>query len=250
MKQEYEYDIALSFAGEDRKYAEKLALKLRDKGVRVFYDNWNTASLWGNNLYTYLAETYRDKALFCVTIISKAYCEKKWTKHELEFIQEREFQGEVYWLPLLLEEIKVPGLSETRGRVYADQHKLDEIVNFLIEKINNKKYTIKMNGLKKPMTISIINENGISEEVDVVIAFEFHDNHKEYVVYTKHEVDDQKNVIVYVSNVDRTSRELPCLFGIDDANEWKRVKNVLRELADMDPSSGPDKFGDDGIELL
>lgn len=42
MKQEYEYDIALSFAGEDRKYAEKLALKLRDKGVRVFYDNWNT----------------------------------------------------------------------------------------------------------------------------------------------------------------------------------------------------------------
>ena len=107
-----------------------------------------------------------------------------------------------------------------------------------------------MNGLKKPMTISVINENGISEEVDVVIAFEFRDNHKEYVVYTRHEVDDQKNVIVYVSNVDRTSRELPCLFGIDDANEWKRVKNVLRELADMDPSSGPDKFGDDGIELL
>lgn len=139
MYQEYEYDIALSFAGEDRKYAEELALKLRNRGVQVFYDNWNIASLWGENLYTYLAETYRDKALFCVTIISKKYCEKQWTKHELEFIQERAFQGEVYWLPLFLEEVKVPGLSETRGRVYANQHEIDEIVDILCEKINKRK---------------------------------------------------------------------------------------------------------------
>ena len=135
MKQEYEYDVALSFAGEDRIYAEKLASKLRDKGIQVFYDNWNIASLWGDNLYTYLAETYRNKALFCVTIISKAYCEKKWTLLELEFIQERELQGEIYWLPLLLENIKVPGLSETRGKVYASQYTLDEIIDFLLEKL-------------------------------------------------------------------------------------------------------------------
>lgn len=73
----YDYDVALSFAGENRNYAEELANKLRRKGVQVFYDNWNIASLWGENLYTFLGKTYRDNSLFCVTIISKKYCEKK-----------------------------------------------------------------------------------------------------------------------------------------------------------------------------
>lgn len=250
MYQEYEYDIALSFAGEDRKYAEELALKLRNRGVQVFYDNWNIASLWGENLYTYLAETYRDKALFCVTIISKKYCEKQWTKHELEFIQEREFQGEVYWLPLFLEEVKVPGLSETRGRVYANQHEIDEIVDILCEKINKRKYEIKINGLEKPKIMRLIGEDGTTEEVEVVFAFSFKDNNKEYVIYTKHEVDEEKNITVYVSNVERSSDGQAKLLGVSDEDEWERIKEVMRELAEVDSSYQPPKFDADGIEIL
>ena len=33
--------------------------------------------------------------------------------------------------------------------------------------------------------MSIVNENGETEEVEVILAFEFKDNKKEYVVYTK-----------------------------------------------------------------
>ena len=32
------YDIALSFAGEDREYVEAVAESLRVKSIRVFYD--------------------------------------------------------------------------------------------------------------------------------------------------------------------------------------------------------------------
>ena len=67
-------------------------------------------------------------------------------------------------------------------------------------------------GDKKIM--SIINEDGQTEEVEVILAFEFKDNKKEYVVYTKNEKDENGNVTVYVSNVDRTN-EVPSLLGIE-----------------------------------
>ncbi len=50
----YLYDVALSFAGEDRSYADALAEALRQRGLSVFYDTYEKYTLWGKNLYTYL----------------------------------------------------------------------------------------------------------------------------------------------------------------------------------------------------
>ncbi len=86
-----------------------------------------------------------------------------------------------------------------------------------------------MNDNKKQM-LSIVQEDGSIDEVEVVIAFEFKDTKKEYVVYTKNEKDENGNVTVYVSYVDR-SGATPQLFSIDDEEEWNRVKDVLRQLA-------------------
>lgn len=81
--------------------------------------------------------------------------------------------------------------------------------------------------------MSIINEDGSKEDVEVILAFEFKDNQKEYVVYTKNEKDDNDNITVYVSNVDRSEGE-PKLLGIDSESEWMRIKDVLRELSKED----------------
>ena len=86
---------------------------------------------------------------------------------------------------------------------------------------------------KKKMTLSIIGEDGSIDEVEVVIAFEIKDTKKEYVVYTKNEKDENGNVTVYVSRVDR-SGDIPKLYGIDDEEEWNRVKDVLRKLSKKD----------------
>ena len=77
--------------------------------------------------------------------------------------------------------------------------------------------------------MSIIAEDGSTEEVEVILAFEFKDTKKEYVIYTKNEKDENDNITVYVSNVDRSSGE-PKLMGVED-EEWNRVKDVLRELS-------------------
>lgn len=78
--------------------------------------------------------------------------------------------------------------------------------------------------------MTIVSEDGTVEEVEVILAFEFKDNKKEYVIYTKNERDENDNITVYVSNVDRSSGE-PKLVGVDDEEEWSRVKDVLRELS-------------------
>ena len=78
--------------------------------------------------------------------------------------------------------------------------------------------------------MSIVAEDGSVEEVEVILAFEFKDTKKEYVIYTKNEKDDNDNITVYVSHVDRSTVE-PKLLGVEDEEEWSRIKDVLRELS-------------------
>ena len=78
--------------------------------------------------------------------------------------------------------------------------------------------------------MSILQEGISIDEVEVVIAFEFKDTKKEYVVYTKNEKDANGNVTVYVSRIERNG-ETPQLYGVDNEEEWNRVKDVLRKLS-------------------
>lgn len=78
--------------------------------------------------------------------------------------------------------------------------------------------------------MSIVQEDGSIDEVEVVIAFEFKDTKKEYVVYTKNEKDANGNVTVYVSRIERNGKT-PQLYGVDNEEEWNRVKDVLRKLS-------------------
>src|SRR6266567_4003689 len=88
----FDYDVALSFAGEDRASAESLAEELKTRGLKVFYDRHEQAELWGKDLYQHLQTIYRDKARFCVVFVSESYSRKLWTRHELRLAQERAFR--------------------------------------------------------------------------------------------------------------------------------------------------------------
>lgn len=86
------------------------------------------------------------------------------------------------------------------------------------------------NQTKEKKIMSIVSNDGSIEEVEVILAFEFKDTGKEYVVYTKNEKDENDNITVYVSNIDRSAGE-PKLLGVDSEAEWNRIKDVLRELS-------------------
>lgn len=132
----YKYDIALSFAGEDRTYVDVIANKLKNKGIKVFYDKFETSNLWGKDLYQYLSHVYKDNARYCVIFVSNFYKNKVWTRHELRNAQNRAFvENKEYILPIFLEDIELDGLNDTIGYIKTSEFSENEIVDLIIEKI-------------------------------------------------------------------------------------------------------------------
>src|SRR5688572_811681 len=89
----FEYDVALSYAGEDRAVAEQFANLLRAKDIRVLYDEYQAAELGGNDFVTHVAEIYRTKSWYCVIFISQYYprseerrvgkeCRSRWASYD------------------------------------------------------------------------------------------------------------------------------------------------------------------------
>lgn len=131
-----EYDVAISFAGEDREHASQLARKLRATGVRVFYDRDEEGQLWGEDLYVHLADVYGAKARFCVMLVSRHYVGKLWTRHERQSAQARAFRDNgAYILPLRLDDTKIPGLSDTLGYIDLRTATMDHVVRLIMDKL-------------------------------------------------------------------------------------------------------------------
>jgi len=109
-----DFEVALSFAGEDRSYVEAVASYLKGRGVRVFYDAYEKVDLWGKNLYEHLTEVYGSRSRHVVMFISKHYADKVWPNHERKSAQARALseKGE-YLLPARFDDTPVPGLLST-----------------------------------------------------------------------------------------------------------------------------------------
>jgi hypothetical protein len=135
-----DYDVALSFAGEDRPYAEELAKQLQLSGLKIFYDSFEESKLWGEDLYTHLADIYSKKAAFCVMFLSKYYATKLWTNHERRFAQARAFQeNRTYILPLKLDDTEIPGIPVTVGYIDLRKATIDHVAALVLEKVRTLK---------------------------------------------------------------------------------------------------------------
>jgi hypothetical protein len=137
--QDYSYDIALSFAGEDRTYAEALAKALKTRNIRIFYDEYEEANLWGKDLYTYLSNLYQNEARFCVMFLSQYYAKKLWTNHERSAAQARAFrEKQEYILPIRLDNTEIPEIPSTVGYLEWSKKTPDSIANIIVRKLEQK----------------------------------------------------------------------------------------------------------------
>lgn len=159
----YQYDVAISFAGEDRQIAMQLVEKLEARGVSVFYDDNEQAHLWGKDLYEYLSDVYSKKAQFCLMLISEHYPLKPWTKVERRSALARAFrQPEEYILPVRLDDTEVPGIPSTIGYLDLRRLSLDKVAEYVAVKLSDtaqpalaqstKRYNIPQPIVKKSFT--------------------------------------------------------------------------------------------------
>jgi hypothetical protein len=132
----FDYDVALSFAGEDRQIAKDIATRLNGSGVSVFYDNFQEAELWGKNLYEFFASVFSERARYCLMLVSRHYLQKSWTRHERQHAQVRALrEGGEYILPLRLDDTELPGLPSTVGYIDLRGSTVSKVTEMLVAKI-------------------------------------------------------------------------------------------------------------------
>lgn len=136
---EYEFDVAISFAGPQREIAEILAKKVKEYGFNPFYDDFYPEHLWGRDLIVFFDEIYSEKSKLCVIFVSDEYCQRMWTNHERQSAQARALKekGNEYILPIKVDDSKLPGMPDTIGYLSLEHLSIDEIGDLLIKKLKS-----------------------------------------------------------------------------------------------------------------
>jgi hypothetical protein len=119
---EHDFDVAVTFAGEDREYVDAVVELVKKAGFKVFYDEDHKYESWGEDLTEYFPDVYERRARFAVMFISKAYATKPWTRLERRSVLVRALNDDKgYLLPVRLDSTKLPGVRDAIG--YLDGHR-------------------------------------------------------------------------------------------------------------------------------
>ena len=111
---ERHYDVALSFAGEQRGFVQDVATALRHAGVEVFYDDFE--DLWGKDLTKEFENVFRRQSRFVVVFVSREYLAKAWTNLERQHaLAGRIERMDDSVLPVRFDHVELPGLPATVG---------------------------------------------------------------------------------------------------------------------------------------
>ena len=153
------YEVALSFAGEQRGYVEGVALALQARGIAVFYDEFEKIALWGKDLREELQAVYEHKSDCVVIFASKAWVEKAWPRHERRAALSRAVQepGE-YVLPVRFDDTPVPGLPDSVHYLRAKEYSPAELATVIAQKLGVKPFKGKASAVPAPRMTSLVGE--------------------------------------------------------------------------------------------
>ncbi len=118
---------------------EQVAGYLKAKGVAVFYDKYEEATLWGKDLYVHFDQIYRERARYCVLFASEHYAKKLWSGHERQSAQARAFsENQEYLLPARFDDTSIPGLRPTVGYIDPRERTPDDFARLILDKLGDE----------------------------------------------------------------------------------------------------------------
>lgn len=166
--EEKKFDVAFSFAGEQREYVEKVASYVENQSnLSVFYDFNYEIDMWGTNLVDYFKEIFEKKANYCVMFVSKDYSEKTWPNFERQVIQARSLFQDGYLLPVRFDDAPIKGEVPTVKYLNIKEMEPEELGEKIIKKvIGGDKYIAKRE--TKVVTISSKANIATPEEVPLL----------------------------------------------------------------------------------
>lgn len=112
----HDYDVAVTFAGEDRAFVEAVVAQVKASGFTVFYDEDAKSEMWGADLPEFFADIYERRARYAMMFVSVHYAAKPWTRLERRSVLTRAMQeSSPYLLPVRLDSTELPGVRSTIG---------------------------------------------------------------------------------------------------------------------------------------
>lgn len=131
------YDVALSFAGEQREFVESVAIQLKEAGLRVFYDGLQP--LWGKDLSIEFERVYRRASRYIVIFISREYVEKAWPNLERQHaLSGRIERMDDSVLPARFHPVELPGLPGTVGYVDIGDRTPGELAKMILDRLTSE----------------------------------------------------------------------------------------------------------------
>ncbi|MCR6483999.1 toll/interleukin-1 receptor domain-containing protein [Amycolatopsis sp. OK19-0408] len=103
------YDIAVSFAGEQREYVVQFVEACKARGISVFYDRDLTNDWWGKNFIREQRKVYGKNTRYFLPFISTEYLAKPVPRDEFSAAMITAVnRGDGYVLPVLWGHVEVP----------------------------------------------------------------------------------------------------------------------------------------------
>lgn len=137
----FEFDFAISFAGENRELAKGIANQLEILDCSVFFDEFFESNYLGKAWHKMFQDIFKEKSRFVISLLDKHHLEKIWPTFERECFAPRIVDEAV--IPIYLDETSFPGIpQDIIGIVFKNvpedqmENKItDDIVYKVIEKL-------------------------------------------------------------------------------------------------------------------
>ena len=85
--------------------------------------------------------------------------------------------------------------------------------------------------------VELIDIDGLSSEVEAVTYLNSDDDKRQYIVYTKGEVQEQTgNQVIYIAKIIKDGQKFK-LEEITDDVEWVDVQHLLKKIANAQPQA-------------
>jgi len=108
--QDYEFDIAISFAGENRKFANFIVEQLGELDISVFYDRHYEDNYLGGPWSKHFEDVFVHRSRLVAALLDKHHKDKLWPTFERDCFSVRVPQGEV--IPIFLDDTIFPGIPK------------------------------------------------------------------------------------------------------------------------------------------
>ncbi|MBU4209977.1 TIR domain-containing protein [Patescibacteria group bacterium] len=167
--QDEKFDVAFSFAGEQRDYVAQVAQHVENKGnISVFYDDNYELDMWGNNMVDYFKDIFENRANYCVMFISKEYANKTWPNFERQIIQAKSLFQEGYLLPVRFDDTQIKGEVSTVKYLSIKGMKPENLGERIIKKVvGSDKYTVK----KETKVVTVTSKANIATPEEIPLLY-------------------------------------------------------------------------------